>query len=68
MSAVADQTRLGVLARATTLARRVAGAEVELLREPFLDQVIDRGMEGVQPTELLTGELGKRSVNTRNST
>src|SRR5690606_18136456 len=54
-----------VLARTAAAARLVAVPEVEILGEPLLDQVIDGGVKGIQTAQLLTLELGKRSVHTR---
>src|SRR5215813_7164137 len=57
----------GILARPTSLARLVAAAEVELLGEPLLDEVVDRGVQRIQATQLLALELGKRSIDPWNS-
>jgi hypothetical protein len=54
---------LRVLARTAATARGFALAtEIELRGEPLLDQVIDRGLR-VQPSKLLTLELGERRIN-----
>jgi hypothetical protein len=56
----------GVLARTAAAARLVAApAEIELLGEPLLDEVVDRCMKGVQTAKLLALELCKRRVNSR---
>ena len=63
-----DRELARVLARTPALARSfTAVAEIELLGEPLLHQVIDRRVKGVQAPQFLALELGKRSVNTRNS-
>src|SRR4051794_33970916 len=56
-----------MLARPTAFARSVAATEVELLGKALLDQVIDGGMERVESAKLFALELGKRSINSRNS-
>ena len=54
-----------MLAGPTTLPRRIAATEIELLRETLFDEVVDRGVEGIQAAKLLALELGKRRVNSR---
>src|SRR5678815_200063 len=56
-----------VLARATATARSITATEVELLGEPLFHQVVDRRVQRLEPPQLLTLELGKRSINTWNS-
>ena len=55
-----------ILARTTALAGRfVAATKIELHREPLFDEVIDRGVKGVQTAQLLALELLERRVNSR---
>ena len=47
-----------ILARAAPAARGIAAAEVELLGEALLDEIVDRGVERVQAAQLFALELG----------
>src|SRR5437868_15451697 len=56
-----------VLARPAAAARLVALAKIELLGEALFDQIVDRGVERIETAQLLALELGKGSINTRDS-
>jgi chromosome partitioning protein len=66
-TSVSDSALARVLARPAAAPRLIALAELAVFGEPLLDEVVDGRMERIQATQLLTLELGKRCINTRNS-